>query len=82
MAYICFLLSILRYTLQAIRQESKYAANLAMLFTIYVTLSMVSIIVLLHTATLALLSYGLLIGWNEYERHQPNILEKEQTTLT
>jgi hypothetical protein len=68
--------------LQAIRQESKYAANLAMLFTIYVTLSMVSIIVLLHTATLALLSYSLLIGWNEHERHQPNILEKEQTTLT
>lgn len=82
LAYICFLLSILRYTLQAIRHESKYAANLAMLFTIYVTLSMVSIIVLLHTATLALLSYGLLIGWNEHERHQPNILEKEQTTLT
>ena len=79
-SYMSFIIAILQYTLRAIRQGSKYASSIAMLFTIYMVLSMVSIIILLHTATLVLLGLGVLIGWNEYELHQPNILENEQTT--
>ena len=79
-AYMSFIIAILQYTLRAIRQGSKYASSIAMLFTIYMVLSMVSIIILLHTATLVLLGLGVLIGWNEYELHQPNMLENEQTT--
>lgn len=77
--YLGFIISIIKYTLRCIRQHSKYAASLAMLITIYLALSMVSIIVLFHTFTLALLGFGLLIGWNEYESQQQR--SKEHNSL-
>lgn len=65
--YISFLLSATAYTIRSIRNKSTLAPCMAMLLTIFLTLSMVSIIILSHTCTLSMMGFGLLIGWNEYE---------------
>lgn len=68
--YTFFILSVSFYTIRAIRQSSKLAPCLAMLLTIYIILSMISIIILSHTCTLSMISFGFLIGWNEHEQQQ------------
>lgn len=68
LAYFAFFVSLARYTLQAIREKNTYAPSLAMMLVIYTILSMISIIVLSHTCTLAIISFGVLIGWNEHSK--------------
>jgi O-antigen ligase len=68
LAYFAFFVSLARYTLQAIREKNAYAPSLAMMLVIYTILSMISIIVLSHTCTLAIISFGVLIGWNEHSK--------------
>lgn len=80
-SYIGFLFSWGRYTFKSIKQHSRYAAPLAMLLTMYVTLSMVSIIVLYYTSLLSMLTMGCLIGWNEFEKHK-NHYENRNTNIS
>lgn len=68
--YLFFFISLVVYTLQAIRQKNTYAPSLAMMLTIFTILSMISIIILSHTCVLTMISFGLLLGWNEQETKQ------------
>lgn len=70
MVYLFIVISLVRYTLRAITQKNKYAPSLAMIMTIYIILSMISIIILSHTCVLVMISFGLLLGWNEQEKKQ------------
>ena len=69
--YFGFLLSWAKYIVRTIRQRSRFAAPLAMMWVMYVILSMISIIVLYYTSLLSMITVGTLIGWNEYEQHNP-----------
>lgn len=69
-SYILFFISLIIYTLQAIRQKNQHAPSIAMMLSIYFILSMISIIILSHTCVLAMISFGLLLGWNEQEQKQ------------
>lgn len=68
--YISFLFSAVAYTIRAIRNRDQLAPCLAMFLTIFLILSMISIIVLSHTLTLSMITLGFLIGWNEYDKKQ------------
>lgn len=68
--YLIFFISLAKYTLTSIRRRSKYAPSLAMMLIVYSILSMISIIILSHTCTLAMITIGLLIGWSEQEKKQ------------
>jgi O-antigen ligase len=73
--YVCFLFSASTYTIRAIRNKDQLAPCLAMFLTIFLILSMISIIVLSHTLTLSMITLGFLIGWNEYDKRQ-RVLEQ------
>ncbi len=69
--YLGFLFSWAKYIVKTIHQHSRFAAPLAMMWVMYVILSMISIIVLYYTSLLSMITVGTLIGWNEYEQHNP-----------
>lgn len=73
--YVSFIFSAIAYTIRAIRQKSKLAPCLAMFLTIFLILSTISIIILSHTCTLSMITLGFLIGWNEYDKKQQQVLE-------
>ncbi|MGN0235333.1 MAG: O-antigen ligase family protein [Paludibacteraceae bacterium] len=68
--YLGFLFSWARYILRTIRQHSRFAAPLAMMWVMYVILSMISIIIIYYTSLLSMITVGTLIGWNEFEQHK------------
>ncbi len=68
--YIFFFISIVFYTIRAIRQNNKYAPALAAILTIFSVLSVVSIIILSHTCVLVMISIGTLAGWCDQERQK------------
>ena len=74
--YVSFVFSVATYTIHAIRQKSKLAPCLAMFLTIFLILSMISIIILSHTCTLSMIKIGFLIGWNEYDKKQLLLTEE------
>ena len=74
--YVSFVFSAATYTIHAIRQKSKLAPCLAMFLTIFLILSMISIIILSHTCTLSMITIGFLIGWNEYDKKQLLLTEE------
>lgn len=68
--YFGFLLSWAKYIVRTIRQRSRFAAPLAMMWVMYVILSMISIIIIYYTSLLSMITVGTLIGWNEFEQHE------------
>ena len=72
--YVLFFLSSFHYAIHLIKQKSRYAASFSATIVMLFILSMLSIIISKHIQCILFLTLGLLIGWNEHEKHP-------QTTL-
>lgn len=71
--YAGFMVSLLRYTILLLREKSKFAPAMGMLFTITFTLTMVSHVLIFYLVTFVCMTIGTLLGQDYYNHRKSKV---------